>query len=118
VAPPRELYWSDYTPPVPRAASARRRDPFLDGRVIKRCDLSLRLAIRFETLRRVLEDPAPHARRMARLMRRRAFRDPGAADRLAVAPAHSDFIDRVDHRLIVDAIAITFRPRPACIDSS
>jgi hypothetical protein len=116
LAPPRQPYWSD-APPVPRAASARRRDPFLDGRLVKRRDLSLRLAMRFETLRRVIEDPAPHARRMAALLRRRALADPGAAERLAVAPVQPDFVDRLDHRLIVDAIALVFGLRPACIDS-
>jgi hypothetical protein len=115
LGPPREPDACDHATPAPRAGSSCARDPMLAGR--RRCDFSLRLAMRFETLRRVLDDPAPHARRMAALLRRRARSDPGIVERLAIAVAGPYFVDRLDPRLIVEAIAVALGLRPACIDS-
>lgn len=66
----------------------------------------LRLAIRAEALRRVLENPHPHAERLARLFHRLKRRFPEAASRYAVATARPHAPDPGDPRLIVDALTI------------
>lgn len=68
-----------YTPPPLKPARPRR-------------DAALKLAMRYEALRRVLDNPAPHARRLAR----RLERHPPAARRIAGTPAprrHRGFAD-------------------------
>jgi hypothetical protein len=75
-----------------QAAQARTAD-LAARRIARAQNVSRRLAIRFEAVRRVIADPTPHAMRLARKLSRR--RDaPEAARRLAEAPAprrHRDF---------------------------
>lgn len=66
----------------------------------------LRLALRLEALRRVLADPEPMARRLARLMPRLCRRDPRASERYATAPARPHHPERFDARLVVEAISL------------
>ena len=66
----------------------------------------LHLAIRAEALRRVLENPHPHARRLARLFHRLKRRFPEATSRYAIAAARPHAADPGDPRLIVDALVI------------
>jgi hypothetical protein len=109
LAPPREPYL-DHPLSVPGAGATR-----CDGAARERRDPVLRLAMRFESLRRVLDDPAPHALRLARLLQRRAPRDPSAAGRIAIALAFPYFVDCLDPRLIIEAMAIVIGLR---LDSS
>ncbi len=61
----------------------------------------MRLALRFEAVRRVLQDPAPHAHRLAQLLRRLSRRFPEIVQRYALAPCAPDR-DEADPRLRVD----------------
>jgi hypothetical protein len=66
----------------------------------------LRLAIRVEALRRVLQNPHAHALRLARLFRRINRRFPEVAGRYAIATARPHASDPGDPRLIIDALSI------------
>jgi hypothetical protein len=93
-------------PPLPPALGAsRERDP------------ALRLASRFEALRRVLHNPAPHARRLAELLRRLTRRFPEIVHRYALAACGSDR-DTADPRLRVDIFTELFGQKLAFGDSS
>lgn len=76
------------------AREAQGRETRLAAQRIARAqNASRRLALRFEAVRRVIADPAPHAIRLARKLSRMADA-PAAARRLAEAPAprrHRDF---------------------------
>lgn len=73
----------------------------------------LHLARRFEALRRVLLDPAPHARRLAALMRRLVRRYPEAPLRFVLSGARSNHFDREDPRLGVDCSGASLDGLPA-----
>lgn len=79
---------------------------------------ALRFALRLEALRRVLADPIPHAKRLARIFSRLSRRYPDAAARFAIAPARPCLGDLEDPRLIVDAIAIAITAAPVLADTS
>lgn len=66
----------------------------------------LRLAIRAEALRRVLENPHPHALRLARLFHRLKRRFPEAAGRYALAAARPYAADPGDPRLMIDVLTV------------
>jgi hypothetical protein len=102
-APRIRALWGP-TPPPP--ARPPRRPPH-------HAPAAERLALRFEALRRVLDDPTPYAERLARLLSRLSRRYPEVAHRFAIAPARPHFTDLVDARLIVEAIAValTWAPR-------
>lgn len=68
-------------------------------------DPAFRLARRFEALRRVLANPAPYARRLARLIQRLRKRFPEIATRYAVAPPRAAGWDENDPRLGVSVTA-------------
>lgn len=79
---------------------------------------ALRFAVRLEALRRVLADPVPHAKRLARIFRRLSRRYPEAAPRFAIAPARPCFGDPEDPRLIIEAITAAMTAAPVFADTS
>jgi hypothetical protein len=85
----RALWGSDHPPQAPTPALQRRHPT----------DPALLLARRFEALRRILKDPAPHARRLLRrlLAIRRHFRR--VVERYAFASASTGDYDPADPRL-------------------
>jgi hypothetical protein len=73
---------------IMRDQAAAARKAALAQRTVARANNTLkRLAQRFEAVRRVIADPAPHALRLARLLARKARDAFDAARRLANAPA-------------------------------
>ncbi len=78
----------------------------------------LRLARRFAALRRVLDDPRPHAERLARLLARAVRRFPEIVRRYAFAPARTNDYDPDDPRLAIEAIAQAFAAPNAFSNSS
>jgi hypothetical protein len=74
-------------------------------RLAPRQEPAIRLARRFEALRRVLTNPAPYAMRLARIMRRLARRFADAPLRYASTVARVEWFDRADPRLPIDAYA-------------
>lgn len=79
---------------------------------------AFRLARRLEALRRVLDDPQPHAARLAHLLLRLRRRYPEVALRFAMATARTSAFDADDPGLGVEAIAIGFTGANAFSDSS
>jgi hypothetical protein len=77
-----------------------------------------RLARRFEALRRVLEDPRPHAERLARALAREVRRFSQAAQRYLFAPCRTNDYDPADPRLGLEAISAAFASPAAFGDSS
>ncbi len=84
---------SQPSPPAPRTTAHSTPTP-------------LRFAFRLEALRRVFADPAPYARRLARIFHRISRRHPEAAHRYAIAAARPHGVDLADPRLIVEVIAL------------
>lgn len=78
----------------------------------------LRLAVRIEALRRVLDNPHPHALRLARLFRRLNRRFPEAAGRYAIATARPHASDAGDPRLIIDALGVAITAAPLFANTS
>ncbi|MEZ5957864.1 MAG: hypothetical protein R3C27_11715 [Hyphomonadaceae bacterium] len=78
----------------------------------------MRLAIRIEALRRVLDNPYRHALRLARLFRRLSRRFPEAANRYAIATAHPHASDPGDPRLIIDALGLAIAAAPLFANTS
>lgn len=91
----RALWGPPPPPPPPPPALQAPRDS----------DKPFHLARRFEALRRVLENYAPHARRLARLMHRLVRRFPEAIHRVVFSGPRVDFFDREDDRLGIDCSA-------------
>jgi hypothetical protein len=96
------------------AHASRERHPAVR---VRHPEDPVRLARRFEALRRVLDDPAPYARRLARLIERLRRRVPQVAQSYALAPARSNDYDRAEPRLCVDAISEALAALPAFPDS-
>jgi hypothetical protein len=99
--------WAPTPPPAPERAL----------RVFKPEDTPFRLARRLEALRRVLEDPRPHALRLARALTREGRRINQLALRYLYAPCRTNDYDRDDPRLGLDAMAHAFEA-PYAFDSS
>lgn len=78
----------------------------------------MRLAMRFEALRRVLADPVPHIRRLAQVVPRLCRRNAYAATRYASETARPYHSDERDPRLIIDAMALALAAAPAFLNSS
>jgi hypothetical protein len=93
--------WGEYAP---------RSTPEHAPRVIKQEEAPFRLAVRLEALRRVLENPMPHAQRLARMLAREVKRFPEVVRRYVFAAARTNAYDPDDDRLGVDAYG-------ACIDT-
>ncbi|MBL8546755.1 MAG: hypothetical protein JNL81_09830 [Hyphomonadaceae bacterium] len=69
-----------------------------------------RIACRFEALRRVLNDPAPHARRLARIQRRVYVRAPELLHRYIHATTRRYSYDPRDPRLPIDIFRFVLAP--------
>lgn len=107
--PPRDPSRSENVQPAqPKPPRARR----------KLMPAPQRLAMRLEALRRVLADPAPHARRLARIFPRLCRRYPGAAMRYALATAYPHRSDDGDPRLIVEAMSLAYAAASIFLNSS
>jgi len=107
-APRIRALWGP-TPPAPSRAVSAPAQP---------TPAPLRLAIRIEALRRVLENPHPHAQRLARLFRRISRRFPEAAGRYAIATARPHASDPGDPRLIIDALGLAIIAAPLFANTS
>ena len=81
-------------------------------------DAPLRLARRLEALQRVLENPLPHARRLARMLTRARRRFPEIAHRYLFAPARTGDYDKEDPRLAIDAISAALSAPDVITNSS
>jgi len=107
-APRIRALWGP-TPALPPPASSQPRDIAPAPR---------RLALRFEALRRVIADPAPYARRLARLLPRLCRRFPSAAGRYAIAIGRPYAGDEGDPRLMLEAIALALAAAALFVNSS
>lgn len=96
------------TPASPQRAPSQPRDV---------TPAPVRLAQRFEALRRVIADPTPYARRLARILPRLCRRFSSAAERYAVAIGRPYAGDEGDPRLIVEAIALALCAAPVFVNS-
>ena len=96
-------------PPAPAPRAPRAADPEHSA---------FRLARRFEALRRVLDDPRPHAQRLACALRRARRRFPEIVRRYALAPARTNDYDPRDERLGIDACALALAAPDSFLDSS
>ena len=113
---------------VPNARAPRIRDPWGPDtpslaperapRIVRAEDAPFRLARRLEALRRVLEDPKPHAERLARVLAREVRRVPRLITRYAFAPARTEDYDAQDYRLGVDIYGAVIDAPAAFRDTS
>lgn len=114
---------------VPNARAPRIRDPWAPDappppaperapRIIRAEDAPFRLACRLEALRRVLQNPKPHAERLLRVLIREIRRVPRLIARYAFAPARTEDYDDQDHRLGVDICGAVVDAPVAFRDSS
>jgi hypothetical protein len=81
-------------------------------------DAPYRLARRFEALRRVLENPRPHAERLARVLAREARRVPQLVTRYVWASARTNDFDPADPRLSLEALGAAWHAPDAFKDTS
>lgn len=104
---------------VPESRAPRIRDPWSSAppppspperapRVLKPEDSPFRLARRFEALRRVLDNPRPHAERLARILAREVRRWRQVVQRYWWAACRTNAVDPADPRLGLDALAAAF----------
>ncbi|MEZ5959917.1 MAG: hypothetical protein R3C30_05750 [Hyphomonadaceae bacterium] len=107
-APRIRALWGP-TPAPPKRAAPQPQEP---------TPAPMRLALRFEALRRVIVDPAPYARRLARILPRLCRRFSFAAERYAVAIGRPYAGDEGDPRLMVEAIALAMMAAPVFVNSS
>lgn len=103
----RALWGPSPTPPQPAPKPERRTVP-----------APLRLAQRFEALRRAIADPLPLARKLARTLPRLCRRCPAAAERYASDTARPHRTDEGDPRLIIDAMVLALAEAPSFVNSS
>lgn len=102
-APRIRALWGQATPPAqPLAEKPRARG-----------ESAFLLARRFEALRRVIENPHPHALRLARLMPRLLRRFPRAAHHIAMQPQNAGGYDPADPRLGIDCCSRALEAQPA-----
>ncbi len=107
-APRIRALWGATPPPPPHAPSQPRR----------LVPSPLRLALRFEALRRAIDDPQSYARRLARVMPRLCRRYERAAERYAIASARPYCRDERDSRLILDVMSLALIAAPLFVNSS
>jgi hypothetical protein len=74
--------------------------------------------MRIEALRRVLANPAPHVKRLAKALPKLCARDPRAAMRYANEPARPHRSDEADPRLVIEAAGLAMDAAPHASDSS
>lgn len=91
--------------PPPRAPRSQRSTPFS-------------IARRFEALRRVLNDPSPHIRRLAIAQRRALKRAPNVVSQYALIAPRRYGYDPVDVRLPIDITCAALTARAKLCDSS
>jgi len=106
-APRIRALWGP-APAAPQCATSQARDV---------ASAPMRLALRFEALRRVIADPTPYARRLARVLPRLCRRFSSAAERYAVAIGRPYTGDESDPRLLVEAIALAMGVAPVFVNS-
>jgi hypothetical protein len=92
--------------------------PMRAQRAISAEDTPFRLARRLEALRRVLENPLPHAERLAHLLARAVRRFPEIVRRYLFAPARANGYDKADPRLAIDALREAWDAPEVITDSS
>jgi hypothetical protein len=109
-APRIRALWGPTPPPPP--------PPTRSPRATNETDAPFRLARRFEALRRVLENPRPHAERLARVLTRAVHRFPEIVQRCVLAPARTGDYDREDPQLGVDATTHAWPAPEAFKDTS
>jgi hypothetical protein len=109
-APRIRALWGATPPPAPPPLRARRP--------ARPEDAPFRLARRLESLRRVLENPLPHAERLARLLARTVRRFPEIVRRYLFAPARTGGYDKADPRLSIDALRVAWNAPELITDSS
>jgi hypothetical protein len=106
--------WGEYPPPKKSDTHASAASSELSTSSNTRVchsfseDSPFRLARRFEALRRVLDDPLPHAQRLARMLAREVRRFRQVVQRYVMAPCRSNDYDRQDPRLGIDAMGAAF----------
>ena len=100
------------TPPPPPPPPERK------PRVIREEDAPFRLARRFEALRRVLENPKPHAERLAHILARETRRWTQIAQRYWWRPCRTNDYDRDDPTLVRDALGVSLKGQYVFSDSS
>jgi hypothetical protein len=116
--------WGDYPQPKKSDTHAPSAAPELTTALNTRVchsfseDAPFRLARRFEALRRVLENPRPHAERLARVLAREARRVPQLVTRYVWASARTNDFDPADARLSLDALGAAFHAPDAFKDTS
>ncbi|MBK6704023.1 MAG: hypothetical protein IPG56_09915 [Caulobacteraceae bacterium] len=91
--------------PPPRAPQRQRSTPFC-------------IARRFEALRRVLNDPSPHIRRLAIAQSRALKRAPEVVSRYALVAPRRYGYDPVDVRLPIDITCVALVARAKLCDST
>jgi len=107
-APRIRALWGRNAPPAPPPElTPRNRRP-----------ASFLLARRFEAIRRVLNDPAPHARRLALAQRRAMARSPEVARRYALMSPRRPSYDPYDERLRVDILSLAMIARETFSNTS
>lgn len=106
-APRIRALWGPSPPPPPSRQTAAVITP-----------APLRLALRMEALRRVIADPAPHARRLLRALPRLCRRNSEAAISYAIATARPHWVDPGDGRLIVEVMALAMSVAPLFSNTS
>jgi hypothetical protein len=109
-APRIRALW-DETPRRPAPEPKRRAPP-------QRHAAPFRIARRFEALRRVLEDPTPHVRRLAAAHRRALRRSPEIVADYALRATRRSGYDPADVRLPVDIASAALIARARLCDTS
>lgn len=109
-APRIRALWGATPPPAPPPPRLQR--------AVSAADAPFRLARRLEAIRRVLENPLPHAERLARLLARAVRRFPEIVRRYLHAPARGNGYDKADPRLSVDALRTAWNAPEVITDSS
>lgn len=111
-APRIRALWFE-PPPIARPhAHAPKPKP------VKDCDQAFQLARRLEALRRVLDKPMPHVRRLARLLTRLRRRFPEVIGSYAAAPSRTCTFDPDDPRLGIECQAKALAVAAAFSNSS
>lgn len=112
---------------VPESRAPRIRNPWIDTpppppppppRVLAPEQSPFRLARRFEAVRRVLENPMPHAERLARLLFYTIRRFPAVVQRYVFAPTRIWRYDEYDPRLSIEAMGAAMLAEEAVADTS
>jgi len=105
----RALWGANPRPAEPPPHVAGRRD---------RGPAPYRIARRFEALRRVLNDPSPHVRRLASAQHRALKRSPNIVSRYALIGPRTSGYDPADLRLPLDIMSAALTARRKLCDSS